>query len=215
MSVKVLLADDHAIIRQGLRSLIEKEKDIEVAGEANDGQEVLTQLKELRPDIVIMDVTMPKMNGFATTAKLHKDYPKVKVIALSIHSNSKFVGGMLEAGAWGYVLKDDLFGQLVEAIRTVANGGTYLSPKIATVVVGDYVKRLSKDASSHIKVLNDREREVLQMLTEGKSTKEIAIKLNVSPKTIEVNRRQIMEKLNIHSVAELTKYAIREGVTPL
>lgn len=217
MSVRILLADDHGIIREGLRSLLEKESDLEVIGEAEDGRKAMGMVSELSPDIVIMDITMPNLNGVDATHQIVNDFPKVKVIALSIHSNKRFVTDMLMAGASGYILKECLSDELVQAIRTVSEGGSYLSPRITGLVVGDYIGRLSKpaDSGSRSKVLTDREHEVLQMLAEGKSTKQIALELHLSPKTIEVNRRQIMEKLDIHSVAELTKYAIREGLTSL
>ncbi len=162
-----------------------------------------------------MDITMPNLNGVEATHQIVSEFPKVKVIALSIHSNRRFVADMLKAGASGYVLKECLFEELVQAIRTAASNGVYLSPKITGVVVGDYIKHLSVTSDLQLSVLTDREREVLQLLAEGKSTKEIALELYLSTKTIESNRRQIMEKLDIHSVAELTKYAIREGLTSL
>jgi DNA-binding NarL/FixJ family response regulator len=215
MSIRILLGDDHGIIRQGLRSLLEKEPEMEVVGEAEDGRKALELVRELVPDIVIMDITMPNLNGVEATHQIVSEFPKVKVIALSIHSNKRFVADMLKAGASGYVLKECLFEELVKAIRVAAANGIYLSPTITGVVVGDYVKRLSTTVDSQLSVLTDREREVLQLLAEGKNTKEIALELYVSTKTIESNRRQIMEKLNIHSVAELTKYAVREGLTSL
>ncbi len=215
MSIRILLADDHAIIRQGLCSLLEKEPEMEVVGEAKDGRKALELVRELVPDIVVMDITMLGLNGVDATHEIVSEFPKVKVIALSIHSHKRFVADMLRAGASGYVLKECLFEELVQAIRTAAANGIYLSPTITDVVVGDYVTHLSTAADSQLSVLTDREREVLQLLAEGKSTKEIALELCVSTKTIESNRRQIMEKLDIHSVAELTKYAVREGLTSL
>lgn len=215
MSIRILLADDHAIVLQGLCSLLEKEADIEVVGEAEDGRVALNLVRELAPDIVIMDITMPNLNGIEATYEIVSEFPKVRVIALSIHSNRQFVAGMLKAGASGYILKECLFDEFVQAIRTVAAGGTYLSPRITGVVVEDYVERLSTTAESQLDKLTFREHEVLQLLAEGKSTKQIALELHVSVKTIETNRRQIMDKLDIHSVAELTKYAVREGLTSL
>jgi DNA-binding NarL/FixJ family response regulator len=213
MSIRILLADDHAIIRQGLRSLLEKESQIEVVGEAEDGRKALRLVRELTPDIIVMDITMPNLNGIDATRQIISRYPKVKVIALSIHSNKRFIADMLKAGASGYILKDCLFDELVQAIHRVAGGETYLSPKITGKVVSDYVEYLITSRS--VSILTEREHEVLQLLAEGKSTKQIALALHVSPKTIEANRRQIMEKLNIHNIAELTKYAIREGLTSL
>ncbi len=215
MSIKVLLADDHAIIREGLRSLLEKQPEMEVIADTDDGRKAVELVRELLPDIVIMDITMPGLNGIEATRQITAEFPDVKVIALSIHSKRRFVADMLSAGATGYILKECLFDELVQAIKAVAAGGRYLSPRITDVVVSDYVKRLSATAYSPFEALKTREREVLQLVAEGKSTKQIALELHVSSKTIEANRRQIMEKLNIHSVAELTKYAVREGLTTL
>jgi len=215
MSIKVLLVDDHAIIREGLRSLLEKQPEMEVIADTDDGRKAIELVRELLPDIVIMDITMPGLNGIEATRQITAEFPDVKVIALSIHSKRRFVADMLSAGATGYILKECLFDELVQAIKAVAAGGRYLSPRITDVVVSDYVKRLSATAYSPFEALKTREREVLQLVAEGKSTKQIALGLHVSTKTIEANRRQIMEKLNIHSVAELTKYAVREGLTTL
>ena len=215
MSARILLADDHAIIRQGLCSLLEKQPDIEVVGAADDGQKAIELVRELKPDIVIMDISMPNLNGIDAARKITGEPGNVKVIALSIHSSRRFVMEMLKAGASGYILKECLVDELLDAIRTVRNGGTYLSPRITGVVVDDYVKRLSSEYHPEAPDLSPREREVLQLLAEGWSTKQIALHLHVSSKTIESNRRNIMDKLGIHSVAELTKYAVREGLTPL
>lgn len=215
MSIRILLADDHGVMRQGLRSLLEQEADMEVVGEAEDGQKALDLVRELVPDIVVMDITMPNLNGIDATRRIVGEFPKIKVIALSIHSSKRFVSDILRAGASGYIVKESLFDELVRAIRTVRTDHTYLGPKVAGIVLDDYVKRLLTVTNSWLVMLTDREREVLQLLAEGKSTKQIALKLHVSTKTIEANRRQIMEKLDIHSVAELTKFAVREGLTPL
>jgi DNA-binding NarL/FixJ family response regulator len=215
MPTRVLLVDDHAIIRQGLSSLLEKQPDVEVVGSVEDGRKAVDIARELAPDLVIMDISMPNLNGIDATRKIIGELGDVKVIALSIHSSRHFVAEMLKAGASGYILKDCLFDELVEAIKTVLNGGIYLSPKITGVVIDDYVKRLSTQYQPDGPVLTEREREVLQFLSEGKSTKQIALQLHVSTKTIESNRRNIMDKLGINSVAELTKYAVREGLTPL
>ncbi|MCJ7729168.1 MAG: response regulator transcription factor [Sedimentisphaerales bacterium] len=215
MPARILLADDHTIIRQGLCSLLEKHPGFEVVGAAEDGRKALELVRELAPDIVIMDITMPNLNGIDATRKIISEMGDVKVIALSIHSSRRFVTEMLRAGASGYVLKECLFDELLEAIRTVLNGGIYLSSKITGVVVDDYVKRLSTDYQPEAPPLTEREREVLQLMAEGRSTKQTALQLHVSGKTIESNRRNIMDKLGIHSVAELTKYAVREGLTPL
>jgi DNA-binding NarL/FixJ family response regulator len=215
MSTGVLLVDDHAIIREGLRSLLEKQPQTEVVADTDNGRKAVELVRELSPDIVVMDVTMPGLNGIEATRLITGEFPEVKVIALSIHSQRRFVADMLGAGAAAYILKECLFDELVQAIQAVAAGGRYLSPRIADVVVEDYVKRLSTTVDSPLAMLTSREREVLQLVAEGKSTKEIALELHVSTKTIEANRRQIMEKLDMHSVAELTKYAVREGLTSL
>ena len=215
MNIRVLLVDDHAIIREGLRSLLEKQPEMEVVADTGDGRKAFDLVRELLPDIIIMDITMPGLNGIEATRRIVEEFPAVKVIALSIHSKRRYVADMLSAGAAGYVLKECLFDELVQAIKAIATGGRYLSPRIADVVVSDYVKRLSTTVESPFEALKTREREVLQLVAEGKSTKQIALDLHLSTKTIEANRRQIMEKLNIHSVAELTKYAVREGLTTL
>jgi len=215
MSIRVLLADDHGIIREGLRSLLEREPDVEVVGEAEDGRKALELTRELLPDVVIMDITMPNLNGVEATRQIVGEFPKTKVVALSIHCNKRFVADILKAGASGYVLKECLFDELLQAIRAVIANGTYLSSRITGTVVDDYVNRLSTTAEPPLAVLTGRQREVLQLLAEGRSTKQIALELHVSTKAIEVNRRQIMEKLDVHSVAELTKYAIREGLTSI
>jgi DNA-binding NarL/FixJ family response regulator len=216
MPAKILLADDHAIIREGLRAMLDKQPDIEVVGAAEDGRKAMELVRELRPDIVIMDISMPNLNGIDATRQIVGRLGGTKVIALSMHSSRRFVTEMLKAGASGYILKECLFNELLEAIRVVLNGGIYLSPSITGVVVDDYLQHLIIAENQPIApALTEREREVLQFLAEGKSTKQIALQLHVSGKTIESNRRNIMDKLGIHSVAELTKYAVREGLTPL
>jgi two-component system response regulator NreC len=215
MSIRILLADDHKITRQGLRSLLEKQHDMEVIAETEEGRTAVRLVRELLPDVVIMDVTMPDLNGIEATRQIVGEFPDVKVIALSMHSDSLFVTEMLRSGASAYLLKDCAFEELARAIHTVTAGKTYLSPSISGVVVDDYLHRLSKADFSDSRVLTDREREVLQLMAEGKSTKQIALKLHISVKTVETHRRQMMDKLDIHTVAELTKYAIRKGLTSL
>jgi len=215
MSIRILLAEDHKIMREGLRSLLEKQPDMEVIAEAGDGREALRLVQETSPNIVVMDVVMPDLNGMEATRQIVGECPGVKVIALSMHSDNLFVTEMLKSGASGYLLKDCAFEELARAIRAVVGGKTYLSPAISGVVIDDYLHRLSKSDFSDSEVLTDREREVLQLLAEGKSTKQIALKLHISVKTVETHRRQIMNKLDIHTVAELTKYAIRKGLTSL
>lgn len=215
MPTKVLLADDHAIIRQGLCALLEKKPDFTVVGQAEDGLKAMELVEKLKPDIVIMDISMPHLNGIDATRKITSGHSGAKVIILSMHSGQRFIEEVLKAGASAYILKECLFDELNEAIITTLKGGTYLSKKIESVVYKDYVKRLSPGYHEQTAILSPREREVLQLLAEGKSTKQIALQLHVSGKTIESNRRNIMEKLHIHSIAELTKYAIREGLTSL
>ena len=215
MSVRILLADDHAMMRQGLRSLLEKQSDMEVVGEAENGRKAIELVRELLPDVIVMDITMPNLNGADATRQIVHEFPKVRVIALSIHSDRAFVVGMLKAGAAGYVLKECPFDELLEAIRMVAAGGKHLSSKVAGVVVSDYVKRLSASAKSPLETLTNREREILQLIGEGKNTKQIALELHVSTKTIEANRRKIMDKLDAHSIVELVKIAILGGLASL
>jgi two-component system response regulator NreC len=215
MSTRVLLADDHKITRQGLRSLLEKQPDIEVVAEAENGREAVRLAAEVAPDIIIMDLTMPDLNGVEATKKILSQSPDIKIIALSMHSDALFVTEMLKSGAAGYLLKDCAFDELARAIKTVMENKSYLSPSISGVVVEDYIHRLSTTDFKSADILSDREREVLQLMSEGKSTKQIAVKLHISVKTVETHRRQIMRKLDIHTVAELTKYAIRKGLTSL
>ena len=191
---------------------------MQVVAEANDGRSAVQLAQELQPDVVVMDVGMPGLNGIEATRQITNREPDAKVVALSMHSDRRFMGEMLKAGAKGYLLKDGAFEELATAIRSVVANKVYLSPRIADVVVDDYVRRTPGqnpgDTSAFAK-LTPREREVLQLMAEGRATKEIAMDLKVSIKTVETHRRQIMEKLQIHSVAELTKYAIREGLTSL
>lgn len=215
MSTRVLIADDHKIFREGLRALLEKQRGIEVVAEAKDGLEAVRFAQKLIPDVVIMDVAMPEKNGIEATRETLEVLPKIKVIALSMHSDRRFVLQMLKAGAVGYLLKDSAFEELAAAIQAVASGQTYLSPKITDVVIKEYLYSQARSEASVFTILTHREREVLQLLAEGKSTKEIAATLHLSVKTIETHRQQVMDKLDIHSVAELTKYAIREGLTSL
>jgi DNA-binding NarL/FixJ family response regulator len=215
MQIKILLADDHKIVRDGLRALIEKEPDMAVVAEACDGRTTVRKAKELMPHIIIIDISMPDLNGIEAARQIMSNTPNTKIIALSMHSDRRFVMNMLEAGAAGYLLKDSAFEELSMAIKTVLSGKPYLSPAIAGVVVEDVMRHSSQKTSRAKIELTPREREVLQLLAEGHTTKHIASQLNVSVKTVETHRRQVMEKLDTHSVAELTKYAIREGLTSL
>jgi len=216
VAIRIVLADDHALLRQGVRSLIEDEKDMEVIGEANDGREVVSLCDDLCPDVVVMDIAMPHLNGIEATRKIRSEAGTVKVLALSMHNDKRYAAGMLAAGASGYLLKDCVYDELVEGIRKVASGGTYLSPGIQGIILGDYVERMAEGGGadpSAFSVLTEREREVLQLVAEGQTTKEIADALYISVKTVESHRQNIMEKTGLHNVAELTKYAIREGLT--
>jgi DNA-binding NarL/FixJ family response regulator len=218
----ILLVDDHQILRQGLQSLLNRHPDLKVIGEAGDGRAAVQLARELSPDVVVMDVAMPGLNGIDATRQMVLAHPNTKVIALSMHRDRRFAEEMLRAGAKAYLVKDEAFEELAEAIRTVLSGRVYLSPRVAGGVVENLLKRDGhtgdgdgRSAPSAFVRLSPREREVLQLMAEGRATKEIATDLGVSVKTIETHRRQLMEKLNLYSVAELTKYAVREGLTQL
>lgn len=215
MSIRVIIADDHKIMRDGLRSLIAQQKGVEVIGEAEDGRQAVKLAMELKPDIIIMDLSMPKLNGIDAISEIFSNAPEVKSIALSMHSDKRFISRALKEGASGYVLKDCAFEELSEAIKTVFSNRIYLSQTLTNIVIGDYISHLTQDDSSIISSLTAREREILQLLAEGNSVKEIAGILNLSAKTIETHRSRLMEKLNVKSIAELTKIAIREGLTSL
>ncbi|HTZ38969.1 MAG TPA: response regulator transcription factor [Syntrophales bacterium] len=214
-TIRVLLADDHKIIRDGLKTLIEKETGMEVIAEADNGRRTVRLAQKHQPNVIIMDVTMPDMNGIEATRKIMEDTAGVRIIGLSMHSDRRYVLGMLEAGASGYLLKDCAFEELATAIRNVAGGNTYLSPKIADVVVKGYLDKTPGPSHALGSALTPREREVLQLLAEGMAAKEIASHLNVSVKTVETHRRNMMEKLSMRSIAELTKYAVREGLVSI
>jgi DNA-binding NarL/FixJ family response regulator len=213
--IKIVMADDHQIVRQGVRSLLTAESDMEVVGEAENGRDTLRLVQQLAPLVVVMDISMPDLNGIEATRQIMAESPGVKVVALSMHSDSFFVLNMLKAGACGYLLKDCAVEELVKAIRTVVANKTYLSPGISDIVIKDLVNGYSMIEGSAFSILTNREREVLQLMAEGKSTNSIAERLCVSSKTVETHRKQIMTKLDIHSVAELTKYAVRQGLTSL
>jgi DNA-binding NarL/FixJ family response regulator len=215
MGIKIILADDHQIVRQGLRTLLEKEADMQVVAEAEDGRSAVRLIREVPADVIIMDVAMPDLNGIEATRQIISEFPKMKVIALSMYADRRFVVNMLKAGASGYLLKDCAFEELARSIRLVLANKTYLSPGVTDVVVKDFVHGSSDANASVFSVLSAREREVLQLMAEGRTTNQIAGNLHVSVKTIETHRQQVMNKLKIHSVAELTKYAIREGLTSL
>ncbi len=202
-------------MREGLRALLEKELDMEVVGAADTGRSAVELAGTLQPDVVVMDMTMPDLNGIEATRQVVAVNPAIKVLALSMHSDKRFVAGALGAGASGYLLKDCALAELVRAIRIVVGGQTYLSPSIASMVVQSYTRRLQDTDSSLLSTLTPREREVLQLIAEGRSVKEIAHTLHLSVKTVETHRQQTMNKLGIRTVAELTKFAVREGLTSL
>ena len=215
MGIKILLADDHKLLREGLRALIEEQRNMTVVAEAEDGRSAVRLAAKLSPDIIVMDISMPGLNGIDATRRIAAESPGIKVIALSMHADRNFVVEMFKAGAAGYLLKDCAFEELILAIRAVSSKRAYLSSKLSDTMIKDYVNLFPKKKLSAFSALTAREREVLQLLAEGKSTREVAAKLSVSTKTVETFRRLIMNKLDIHSVAELTKYAIRAGLTSL
>lgn len=214
MTIRILLADDHQIVRQGLKSLIEQQPDMELVGEASGGLEAVRLAAELRPRVVIMDLSMPGLNGAEAIRRILEDNPLTRVLVLSMHSDRRFVASALGAGASAYLLKDCAFEDLTQAIRAVIGGQTYLTPRIAGVVLEEYRQRL-RERPAPMDLLTPREREVLQLLAEGHGTKAIAAALDVSVKTIETHRENIMRKLDLHSIADLTKYAVKEGLTSL
>lgn len=213
--MRILLADNHRLFCEGLRTLFAARPGMEIVGEATNGRMAVRLARELLPDLVIMDIGMPELNGVEATRQIRAELPQVKVLAVSMHSDRQYVAGMLGAGASGYVLKDSAFTELAEAIRIVAQGGRFLSPDIVGVVVDDYVHRLVPAPESAAARLSDREREVLQLMAEGHATAAIAERLHISRKTVETHRKSIMLKLELHSIAELTKFAVREGITSL
>lgn len=213
MAVKILIADDHKIVREGLCAMFAKQADMEVVGEAEDGVAAIRIARELRPDVVILDVNMPNMDGIDAARRLLKELPETKIIALSMYAKRAFVTKMLEAGALGYVLKGGAFSELTEAVNTVLAGEVYLCAHVATVVVDDYIDRFGKGHSTSTTRLTDRELTILEHLAGGKTSKEIALLLDISIQAVDAARRRIMQKLDIESLAELVKYAIREGLT--
>jgi DNA-binding NarL/FixJ family response regulator len=215
MSVTILLVDDHRMVREGLRLVLDQEPELKVAGEAADGREALRLAEQLQPDIVVMDIGMPGLNGMEATRKILEKSPHARVIALSTYSDKRYVLGMLEAGASGYVVKSAAAEELVRAIQQVVRGAKYLSPDLADPALPKQLERMPSPDAAGGRILGPREREVLQLIAEGKTSKEVAANLYISVKTVDMHRQNIMNKLNLHSVAELTKYAIREGLTRL
>ena len=215
MKHRIVIADDHRIVREGLKSLVEKEKDLEVAGMAENGRQALLLTRKLKPDVVIIDIAMPDLNGIDAAQQIADEVPGVKVIALSMHSEKQFVEGMLRAGAAGYLLKDSAFEELIKAIRIVCAGKKYLSPEVTDIVLRNYLSPSIGEDVEKEPDLTLREREVLQLISEGSTTREIAEQINISIKTVETHRKNIMDKLDLHTVAELTRYAIRHGITSI
>jgi len=213
MPIRILLADDHQIIRDGLEALIDSNDGYLVIAKAVDGREAVEMASTHQPDVIIMDIGMPGLNGIEAARQMLAERKDAKIIALSMLKEKKYVSQMLQAGAKGYLIKDCAFEELINAIDTVLSERVYLSPDIAGLVVDGYVENMQGDQPTAHRLLSNREREVLQLLAEGCSTKESAFRLSVSIKTIETHRRQIMKKLDLHSVAELTKYALKEGIT--
>jgi DNA-binding NarL/FixJ family response regulator len=213
MSIRIILADDHTIVRHGLSRSFQQEEDMEVIAQTKDGRTTVQLTRELLPTVVVMDISMPDLNGIEATRQITRESPQVKVIALSMHSSRKYVTEMFKAGASGYLLKNCDFEELADAVRVVAEGKTHISPSISDVVVQNYVHRSTEEDDSAFSVLTRREREVLQLLAEGKTTKQAALCLYISPKTVEAHRMNIMHKLNVDGIALLTKYAIQEGLT--
>jgi two-component system, NarL family, response regulator NreC len=206
--IRVFLADDHAVVRQGFRLILDAEPDMEIVGEAGNGREAVQMAETLNPDVVVMDVAMPELNGIEATRRLLQSAPRTRVLALSMHKDSVYVREILRAGARGYLLKDSIDRDLVAAVRAVAAGEGYLSPGVSEAVLSDYRRHVTDP----IDLLTSREREVLQMIAEGKTNKEIATILNLSIYTVEAHRGRIMEKLNLHSINELVRFAVRNGL---
>ncbi len=216
MNYRIIIADDHQMFREGLVAMLETQGEFNVIGQAENGREIITLANETNPDVVIMDISMPELNGIEATKQIHKEMPEIKVIALSMHNDKRFITRALGAGAQGYILKECAFDELSDAIHTIMSNQIYLSKTITSIVIKDYLEKI--DVASNVKtvgVLSARENEVLQLIAEGKSSKEIASDMYLSIKTIETYRKHIMDKLEIHTVAELTKYAISEGLTSL
>ncbi|HET6352636.1 MAG TPA: response regulator transcription factor [Coriobacteriia bacterium] len=215
MTIRVVLADDHRLMREGLKLQLLRIEDVEVVGEAADGEEAVSLTEALRPDLVLMDIGMPVLNGMEATRQIVERVPESRVIVLSGHSEQRFVTEALQAGAAGYVLKDAEFDELAQAVDAVAAGGVFLSPSVQAAIVDEFAGREPRMRGVSPRSLTAREREVLQLIAEGLTTKQVASKLGLSVKTVETHRRQVMEKTNANSVADLVRYAIREGIATL
>jgi two-component system response regulator NreC len=206
--IRILLADDHALVRHGFRMILAAQPDMEIAGEAGNGREAVELAQKLKPDVVVMDVTMPELNGIEATRRLIEISPRTRVLALSMHKDAVYVREILRAGARGYLLKDSADSDLLAAVRAVAKGEGYLSPAVSDAVLSDYRRHVTDP----LDLLTSREREVLQLIAEGKTNKEIATSLNLSVYTVEAHRGRLMEKLNLHSTGELVRFAVRSGL---
>jgi two-component system response regulator NreC len=211
--IKVLIADDHGIVRTGLRLLLERAEDVQVVGEAGDGRELVRLAAEQSPTVAIVDIGMPLLNGIEATTQLVRDNPKLAVIILSMHADESYITRALNAGARGYVLKDTADDEIEAAVYSVAAGKPYFSQRIAKTLLEDYVRMMrERGVADSYDLLSDREREVLQLIAEGKSNKEVATVLDVSPYTVETHRGKLMQKLNLHSTADIVLYAVRKGI---
>jgi DNA-binding NarL/FixJ family response regulator len=211
-----MLVDDHRMVSEALSALLSKETDLDVVAIADNGREAIRMARETDPDVIVMDLAMPEMNGLEACRNIVEETPQRKVIALSMHSDRRYVVESLKAGAKGYILKESAFVALAGAIRGVTENNGYLDPKITGIIMKDYIQQKSDASATYERTpLSSREREVLQLIAEGKNTKEIAFTLDISVKTVETHRRQIMQKLKLSNIAEMTRYAIREGVSSL
>ena len=210
--IKVLVADDHTILRQGIKSLLANEEEIEVIGEAKNGREALTIIEETLPDVILMDIAMPGLNGLEATRRIKKKFPRMKVLVLTMYTNEEYIFQILNAGANGYLVKETAFQDLISAIKAVYKNEAFMSPSISKKVINSYIKRAQNDEKQTCEILTTREREILQLIVEGNSSKKIAEILFISPKTVETHRTHIMDKLNIHNRTGLVKYAIRKGI---
>jgi DNA-binding NarL/FixJ family response regulator len=212
---RVLLVDDHAVIRDGLRTLLEQKLLCEVVGECSDGRSAVSTAVALRPDLVLIDINMPEMNGIEATRAITRELPDTRVIALTMHRDKRYAIEMITAGAFAYILKDATFDEVATAVRAVLANQRYMSPAVGADALRECLDRLASPAERPRSSLTPKEREILQLITEGRSSREIADALVISAKTVDNHRQRIMEKLDLHTVAELTKYAIREGITSL
>ena len=215
MSIKVFLADDHAVVRNGLRSFLDAQGDITVVGDAADGWDTVNQVRKLRPDVVVMDIAMPDLNGIEATHEIRKSCPSTQIVILSVHRTSEHIFRAIQAGARGYLIKESAGTEVVTAVRAVHAGRRYLSQKIDEILIDDYIHQQGAiEAKSPLESLSQREREVLQLLVEGKSSKEIGKILYLSPKTVETYRSRLMQKLGVSNLPDLIKFAIQHGLTP-